>query len=248
MMLYKNIPNLATLLNLLTGCLSVVFAFNGDLHIAAYLIGIATIFDFLDGFLARLLKAYSEFGKQLDSLSDLISFGLAPSVIIYQLFIRSNQLPSLILFDINLIPLTAFLITLFSAMRLAKFNIDERQSDSFIGLPTPANAILIASFPLISMQYADNNEFIGIFFRETLSNYYFLFLFTIISSISLVIELKLFSLKFKTFGWKNNQLRYIFLGGSLLFLVLFNCAGIPLIILFFILLSLIVNYFVTTKR
>jgi len=243
-MLKKNLPNLITLLNLLMGCLAVVFVFKGELHIASYLIGLATVFDFLDGFFARIFKAYSEFGKQLDSLADMISFGFAPSVIMYVLI--KDAVPETFV-GVDVLPFFAFSVALFSALRLAKFNIDERQSDSFIGIPTPANAILIASFPLIMWHYPSANDGLGYIMSGVLKNSYFLLIFTAMSAISLISGLKLFSLKFRHFSWKGNSLRYIFLGVSLLMLALFNCAGIPMVIFFYILLSVFVNYFNNSK-
>ncbi|HQS50964.1 MAG TPA: CDP-diacylglycerol--serine O-phosphatidyltransferase, partial [Daejeonella sp.] len=146
----KHIPNSVTCLNLFSGCLGIVFAFQGNLIWASYAIVIAAVFDFFDGMLARLLKAYSDIGKELDSLADMVSFGVLPSVIIYQLFALSPQID----FGADWLSFSAFIIAVFSALRLAKFNIDTRQSENFIGLPTPANALLIASFPLI---IADSN-------------------------------------------------------------------------------------------
>jgi len=237
-MIKRNIPNIFTLANLLCGCLSIVYAFNDNLIVAAYFIGIASVFDFLDGFFARILKAYSDFGKQLDSLSDLVSFGLAPAVIMFQLMLHAIDTTNLVLFDVNILPFIAFFITLFSALRLAKFNIDIRQTENFIGLPTPANAILIASLPLIIMQCADTSNTACIYAVGILNNFYFLSLLTFLMSAMLVIEIDLFSLKFKHFKWQGNKSRYLFLLLSVVFLVLFCYLGIPLILFFYILLSL----------
>ena len=147
----KNIPNFITALNILCGSFSVVLAFEGYILWAAILIGIASIFDFMDGMAARMLNAYSELGKQLDSLADLISFGFAPSIILFVLMKKSLAIDSISFNQYSEIAFLAipFLIVVFSAIRLAKFNVDTRQTSSFIGLPTPANALLIASFPLI---------------------------------------------------------------------------------------------------
>ncbi len=169
----KQIPNLLTLSNLLCGCLAIKFAFEWDLIMAAYLVGLASIFDFLDGFAARLLKVSGEMGKQLDSLADLVSFGVVPGVVMFQMMrIVSLEIPYEFPGNTTIIELAhhssknismsnythplsylAFLICLFSAYRLAKFNIDTRQSDKFIGLPTPANAIFICSIGWIFSQY-----------------------------------------------------------------------------------------------
>ncbi len=153
MSMQKHIPNFFTLLNLLCGCCALLFSFD-NLVISSYFVGIAVVFDFLDGFAARLFNAKSDIGKDLDSLADVVSFGVVPGMILFKLietFFVTGEYRNDNLFYI---PFIAFLIPLFSALRLAKFNNDERQTDAFIGLPTPANAILIASFPLILNQHS----------------------------------------------------------------------------------------------
>lgn len=224
----KHVPNAITCLNLLSGCLGIVFAFRGELVIAGYAILIAAIFDFLDGMLSRLLKAYSEIGKQLDSLADMVSFGVLPSVIIYQLFLQSPQLGSLSTW----LNFSAFLIAIFSALRLAKFNIDVRQTENFIGLPTPANALLIASFPMI----IDQGNF---FLSSYILNPFFLFVFSLGMGILLVTEIPLISLKFKSIRLSDNLLRYILLFSSLILLLIFKFAAVPIIIFLYFLISLI---------
>ena len=196
---------------------------------ASFLIGAAAIFDFLDGFAARLLKVHSEIGKQLDSLADMVTFGVLPGMILFNLIqptLRANELPSQLAF-------ITFLIPVFSALRLAKFNIDTRQSDSFIGVPTPANSILIGSLPLI-LKYNPS-------FECLILNPYFLIITTIIMSYLLVAELPLFALKFKNFTWADNKIRYIFLVLSLILLFAFQFTGIPFTILLYIVLSVINN-------
>lgn len=207
-----------------SGCLGIVFAFQGELEWASYSILIAAIFDFLDGMLARLLKAYSEIGKDLDSLADMVSFGVLPSVIIYQLFVESSSTSQWLNFS-------AFLIAIFSALRLAKFNNDTRQSENFIGLPTPANALLIASFPFIAYQES--------FFSPYLQNPIFLVLFSLGIGILLVSEIQLMSLKFSSKGLKTNAYRYILVFSSLVLLVLFKFASVPLILILYFILSYI---------
>ena len=221
----KHIPNAITCLNLFSGCLGIVFAFQGELKLAAYSIVISAIFDFFDGMLARLLKAYSDIGKELDSLADMVSFGVLPSVIIYQLFLSSSSEGSWITYS-------AFLIAIFSALRLAKFNIDTRQNENFIGLPTPANAILIASIPFI----LDQETFIS---YDFILNPYFLCFFSLGMGLLLVSEVYLISLKFKSLGFKENQLRYILVFSSLILLLLFKFAAVPLIIFLYFLISFI---------
>lgn len=224
----KHIPNFVTCLNLFSGCLGIVFAFQGNLTWASYAIVIAAILDFFDGMLARLLKAYSEIGKELDSLADVISFGVLPSVIIYHLFALSPQ-PE---FDVTWLSLSAFVIAVFSALRLAKFNIDTRQSENFIGLPTPASALLIASFPLI---IAESNTY----FADFILNTWFLLIFSLTMSMLLVAEVPLISLKFKTLDLKKNMLRYILVITSVLLLLFFKFEAVPMIIMVYFMISLV---------
>ncbi len=224
----KHLPNTVTCLNLFSGCLGIVFAFQGNLQWAGYAIVIAAILDFFDGMLARMLKSYSAIGKELDSLADVVSFGVLPSVIIYQLFLLAPQIDSISVW----LNFSAFLIAIFSALRLAKFNIDERQSDQFIGLPTPANALLIASFPMI---ITENN----LFFVNYILNPYFLFIFSLGMGILLVAEIPLMSLKFKSLKLSENIPQYILIFSSLILLLFFKFAAVPLIITLYFLISFI---------
>ena len=224
----KHLPNAVTCLNLFSGCLGIVFAFQGNLQWAGYAIVIAAILDFFDGMLARMLKAYSAIGKELDSLADVFSLCVLPSVIIYQLFLLAPQIDSISVW----LNFSAFLIAIFSALRLAKFNIDERQSDQFIGLPTPANALLIASFPMI---IAENN----LFFVNYILNPYFLFIFSLGMGILLVAEIPLMSLKFKSLKLSENIPQYILIFSSLILLLFFKFAAVPLIITLYFLISFI---------
>lgn len=230
----KHIPNFITCLNLFSGCIAIVLAFNSELSSAAIFIAAALIFDFLDGFVARLLMVQSEIGKQLDSLADMVTFGVLPGVIMFHLinnaliFKYGNwNIPS------NLIYLkyVGFLITVFSGIRLAKFNIDTRQSESFIGLPTPANTIFIASFPLI-LATSNQKTIIHLILNPT-----FLVIISVIMSLLLVAELPLFALKFKNFSWADNKVRFVFLLISILFLLVFKLLALPLIIVLYVLLS-----------
>ena len=237
-MFKSQIPNIITLFNLISGSISIVFALEGNLSMAAWFIGIAAVFDFFDGFAARMLHVSSEIGKELDSLADVISFGLAPGMILYMLLLNTGLCPEIIIVGRNIVPFIAFLIPAFSAYRLAKFNLDKRQTESFIGLPTPANALMIASFPLILNQQTNLAGVSAVFFATTINNPWFLIIFILIFSYLLIAELPLMSLKFKTFKWNDNKVRYIFLIVSIvLFLLLFYTA-IPLIIVFYVLLSL----------
>ncbi len=246
MRIKNNIPNFITLLNLFCGCLAIVAAFKTDLIIASFLVFAGAIFDYLDGTAARLLKAKSEIGKELDSLADVVTFGVVPSIIAFQLLnIYSKDYPFFL--NNNYLLFVPFLIALFSAIRLAKFNIDDRQTISFLGLPTPANAIFWASFPIII--YFQNStsfeslDFFNVFLADVFKNPYFILSFSLIMSVLLVIELPLFSLKFIDFKWKNNKIRFVFLASCLLLLLLLSINALPLIIMIYIVFSIIHNYF-----
>ncbi len=255
------IPNLFTLGNLLCGCLAIVFAFDNDLVWSAYLVGIACVFDFLDGFLARLLKQHSEIGKQLDSLADMVTFGVVPGIVMFMMLrfafmmhdnSQTGFFDSRHGFAYYPFAFIAFLIPIFSALRLAKFNVDTRQSDSFIGVPTPANSILICSLPLIMKYYEEANipeirvKMIGFIdigepVLAILQNPWFLVSVTIMMSILLIVELPLFALKFKSFGWKGNETRYVFLALCVVLLATLKFIGIPLIIVLYVLMSVVNN-------
>ncbi len=224
----KHLPNFITTLNILSGVVAIYFATQGAIHIAAYLIIVAAVFDFFDGFVARILKVYSPIGKELDSLADLVSFGVAPTFIIFHwLNACFESLPPMLQTEtIALLPFVAFIVPIFSALRLAKFNTDEKQAFNFYGLPTPANALFLAFIP-----FAANT--IPIF-----SNFWAILSIVVVFSLLLVIKLWLFSLKFKNFQFKENLIRYIFLLISIAFLVLFQLGAFPLIILVYILISL----------
>ena len=222
----KHIPNTITCTHLFSGCMGIVFAFQLKLDYAAYAVFTAAFFDFLDGMAARLLKVHSEIGKQLDSLADMVSFGVLPAAIIFHLF----QLPDS--GSSRFWIYSAFFIAIFSALRLAKFNVDTRQSNSFIGLPTPASAMLSASFPLILMQQSD-------FFSGIILNKWFLIIYIIVNCWLLVAEIPLLSLKFKNLDFSENSFRYILLIFGSVCLLIFKFAAIPLIIFFYIILSLI---------
>ncbi len=219
----KHIPNFITCLNLLSGCIAIVFAFKGALQTSALFILLSALFDFMDGMMARLLKAYSPLGKELDSLADVISFGLVPGVIVYQILLQSGLNESL--------AFTAFIIPVFSALRLAKFNIDERQSDRFIGLPTPANALFFGSIPFI----LEGETYIS----RLLANPVILIILTVIMSILLIAELPLFSLKIKRLSWSEYRIQFIFLILSAICILIFKFVAVPAIILLYLILSLI---------
>lgn len=240
MSIKKHIPNTITCGNLLCGCFAIIQALQGNLTAVAFLVGLAAIFDFFDGFVARLLKVSSPIGKDLDSLADMVTFGVVPGFVMFHLIKTStvnvfdsnfgNQMPGVL----NYLKYTAFFIPLLSAVRLAKFNNDTRQSDSFIGVPTPANAILICSLAFI----LDKHEQF-----HFLANPFILALLSLILSLLLVAELPLFALKFKHFKWKGNEIRFIFLLTSLIIIISFQIVAIPFIIILYILFSVFYNKF-----
>jgi len=236
MSISKHIPNFITLMNLFSGSLSLYFVMEGNLSLAAYMVFLAAAFDFLDGLAARSLKAYSPLGAQLDSLADVVSFGVAPAFIIQELIKQSHGRMSIMAGETDILPFVAFILPLFAALRLAKFNIDTRQSDSFLGLPTPAAGMLIASLPLIREQLYESQSLTYMVFTNT-----YLYLGTVILlSALMVTELPLFALKFKSYKIRGNEIRYIFLISSLILLVFFQFLAIPFIVLIYLFLSLIV--------
>lgn len=228
------IPNLFTLSNLFCGVLGIYFSFHEALHWAAVMIFVGGFFDFFDGMIARLLGAHSELGKQLDSLADMVTFGVLPGIILFNLILSSK---GYYFTDFSEIPLgsfilacTGFLIPLFGSLRLAKFNIDENQSDEFLGIPTPAAAIFIAGLPIVMhWQYYLNsyiphnvNEFVSLseiyFWNNTdigimlfITNEWFMVFAGICLSLLMVIPLPILSFKFKNLEWKSNSWRYAFL-------------------------------------
>ncbi|TVQ88300.1 MAG: CDP-diacylglycerol--serine O-phosphatidyltransferase [Bacteroidetes bacterium] len=233
----QNIPNVITCLNILSGSIAVFFAFEGLFHLAAIFVGIAAMLDFLDGTVARLLNAYSEIGKELDSLADLISFGFAPSIVLLRLLQEAHGNIAVIVHHMDILPFVAFFVTLFSALRLAKFNLDQKQSESFIGLPTPANAIFIVSLPF-AVYYGNETYFLHPLFFALLNNKLALLILIAVLSYLLISSLPLFSLKLKSFKIKENLIRYIFLVFSILLILLFQWYAISIIIIFYVILSL----------
>ena len=225
----KHLPNILTCCNLFSGCIAAYFAFQGELSVASYFIFLCLLFDYLDGFIARLLNVSGELGKQLDSLADVISFGLVPGIMLQNILLHSDLL---INSNSTWVSFSAYLITIFSAVRLGKFNLDTRQTENFIGLPTPACAMLISSIPFILAKYDD-------VFHIYIFNPRFLLPFILFMCFLLVAELPLFSLKFKTYDLNKNLIRYIFLLSSIILFLSLNFSSIPIIIFIYILLSFI---------
>ncbi|PKH51660.1 phosphatidylserine synthase [Tenacibaculum sp. Bg11-29] len=238
----RHIPNLLTLGNLLCGTLAIISAIKGDFVGTAILVTIGIGFDFLDGFAARLLNVQGELGKQLDSLADMVTSGVVPGIVMLQLLINAIDLDASGYFGIDSygatgsnLPYIGLLLTLGACYRLANFNIDTRQSDSFIGLPTPAMTLFVISLPLIA-EFGSQ-----LFFVNLMCNEYFLIGITVLLTFLMNAEIPLFALKFKTFGFKENGLKYFFLLLSIILLVVFKFVAIPLIIFIYVMLSVINN-------
>lgn len=218
----KHLPNFLTCCNLVCGCLGLIFLWEDPQIETAYFVWAACLFDFFDGFAARILKVSSPIGKELDSMADMVSFGALPSLFMYKQF--DSQLEYL--------PYIALLIAVCSALRLAIFNLDETQSDSFKGVPTPANALFITALPFLNYPFFD-----FLFTTPALT------IITIVFSLLLVSRFELFALKFKNFTWRDNKVRFTFLFLSVLLLVAMQFAAIPLIILLYVIGSLGVRMF-----
>ena len=244
----RQIPNILTLLNLFSGTIAVFFAVKEQLVLAAVFVFLGIFFDFFDGFAARLLNVQGELGKQLDSLADVVTSGVVPGIVMFQLISKSVYNKNWVAVDFNevisigdffnstfLISLIGFLIPLAAAFRLAKFNIDERQTSSFIGLPTPAAALVVLSLPLI-LEYGTNEITTTI-----ILNLWFLIVLTLVICYIMNAEITLFSLKFKDYSWKNNKVKFIFIVLTAVLCVLFQFTAIPMVILLYVLASSIEN-------
>lgn len=219
----KHIPNTITCCNLISGCIATYWAFQGDYRLALLFIVIGAVFDFFDGMTARLLHVSSPIGKELDSLADDITFGFAPSAIVFSFLspLTSHLSP--------LIPYLAFVMAAFSALRLAKFNLDERQALGFIGLPTPANALFWGSLIVGAGQYIAPLPYTP----------YLILIGTFVSCFLLISEIPMFALKFKSWGWKGNEVKYIFLLTCIPLLLFFRISGLSVIIAWYVVLSIL---------
>lgn len=247
MSIKNQIPNLVTLLNLFSGCVAAILVIQGHFVWGAYMVFLGILFDFLDGFLARLLNAQSGLGLQLDSLADVVTSGVVPGLVLYKLLALSLNVPDELIDQghwsmgaventgsfLQFVPLLGLLVPMASAYRLAKFNLDDEQQTYFKGLPTPANTIFILSLPLI-LEY-QNNDLIN----AQILNPITLIVITLVSCVLLNANIKLFALKFKSVAFAPNASRYSFLILSLLLLIIFHFAAIPLIIVLYILMSVI---------
>lgn len=258
-----NIANIFTAGNLISGIISIILALQGYIDVASYVIIIGAIFDFLDGFIARILRTSGDLGKQLDSLADIVTFGVAPGILMMVVLATvlssasisldfpeyvqagySEWMDSLLKKQSygshsysKFIPFVALLIPFFSLFRLAKFNLDTRQSESFIGVPVPANTFFFLTFPLVlKSEYKDLSSFTELIFHPL-----FVVILIIIMSLLLISEIPLFSLKFKSFGIRENLIRYTFLLISLILIIAFQVWAIALIVFLYLILSVIQN-------
>jgi CDP-diacylglycerol--serine O-phosphatidyltransferase len=222
-MFKKHIPNSITCLNLISGCIATYWAFQGDAQLALLFIVIGAVFDFFDGMVARLLHVSSPIGKELDSLADDITFGFAPSAIVFNFLVPLTTHLS------PIIPYLAFIMAAFSALRLAKFNLDERQALGFIGLPTPANALFWGSLLVGMGEEIATLPYAG----------YLILAGVLISSYLLVSEIPMFALKFKSWGWQGNEVKYIFLLTCIPLLLLLEVSGLAAIIAWYVILSVV---------
>ena len=220
----KHIPNILTISNLICGCIALYFTFKGELVYTAYLIGLAAIFDFMDGAAARFLNVSNPIGKELDSLADMISFGLVPGAVVFHLLEES---------PLSQYSFMALIIPIFSAYRLAKFNVDENQNENFIGLPTPANCLVFISIPLITTFNSDST--IAYLFEKP----EILLIITILMSMALVSKINMFSLKFKNLKFQDNKIRFFIITMSIMLLTWLKFIAIPIIILLYIMMSIV---------
>lgn len=227
-MIKKQIPNMITGFNLVSGCISIVLSFSHQYEWAIIAIFMAAVFDFFDGFAARLLKVSSPIGVEMDSLADVVSFGVSPAMILFCYMIEMGVQQGASGWQ-SYLPYFVFIVPMFSAFRLAKFNLDTRQTESFLGLPTPANAMLLSTLVVLPESWG------------FIHNSYTLLIIAIITSLLLVSEIPLFSLKIKNLSWKDNKIKFIFLAGALVIMGFLTMISIPFVILWYIILSVINN-------
>lgn len=230
MAIKKHIPNTITCCNLVSGCVAIAYAFSGNVELSFTWIIIGAVFDFFDGMSARLLNVSSPIGKELDSLADVVTFGVAPSTILFsELSVMSY--PAILEPLRSILPFTAYIMAAFSALRLAKFNLDERQALGFIGLPTPANALFWGSLIIGAGKWLEATPFMIFFLLGGI----------LISSWLMVSEIPMFALKFKEWGWKGNQVKYIFLLTCIPLLAIFGLTGLAIIIAWYVIISYIIK-------
>jgi CDP-diacylglycerol--serine O-phosphatidyltransferase len=237
MKIKAQIPNLFTMLNLFSGCMALVMVSNAAYENAFFFVCLGIFFDFFDGFFARKFNVAGPLGVQLDSLADMVTSGVVPGYVMYKLMLIND-----VFGPDSYLPYLGFIITLGACYRLAKFNIDTRQSDSFIGLPTPANALFFTSLPILPLVLHDN---FGIEFSFNIAT---LLILTVISAYVMNAEIPLFSLKIKNFSVAKYKLQIFFLAVSVLMLLFLNIVAVPLIIILYVLLSVVDNYLHITHK
>ena len=230
MAIKKHIPNTITCCNLISGCVAIAYAFSGNIELSFTWIIIGAVFDFFDGMSARLLNVSSPIGKELDSLADVVTFGVAPSTILFS-ELSVMRYPAILEPLRPRLPFTAYIMAAFSALRLAKFNLDERQALGFIGLPTPANALFWGSLIIGAGKWLEATPFMVFFLLGGI----------LISSWLMVSEIPMFALKFKEWGWKGNQVKYIFLLTCIPLLAIFGLTGLAIIIAWYVIISYIIK-------
>lgn len=226
----RNIPNTITCCNLISGCVATVFAFGYNQEMALLFIVIGAVFDFFDGMSARLLHVSSPIGKELDSLADDITFGLAPAAMVYST-LCTMEYPQMLEAYRLFIPYFAFIMAAFAALRLAKFNLDERQATSFIGLPTPANALFWGSLIVGAPGFFENSSYMPVVVLAMV----------LLSSYAMVAEIPMFAMKFKTWGWKGNEVKYVFIFTCIPLLFIFRISAFAVIIAWYVILSVVTN-------
>jgi CDP-diacylglycerol--serine O-phosphatidyltransferase len=237
MKIKAQIPNLFTMLNLFSGCVALVMVADSKFDLAFLFVSLGIFFDFFDGFFARKFNVAGPLGVQLDSLADMVTSGVVPGYVMYKLMLHNDVFGTE-----SYLPYLGFIITLGACYRLANFNIDTRQSDSFIGLPTPANALFFASLPMIPHILSDN---FGLFFSFNFSE---LLLLTLLSAYIMNAEIPLFSLKIKNFSVAKYKLQIVFVVLSVVLLVFLQILAVPVIIVTYVLLSVMDNVFKITAK
>lgn len=263
-----SLPNLLSLGNLLCGCIAILNVIDGNIGVAVYLVMLACVFDFLDGFAARGLKQGSPMGKELDSLADMVTFGVVPGMVMFQMirFADDSAKWGHAGGWMDYLPYIGFIIPLFSALRLAKFNVDTRQSESFLGLPTLANALLICGLPVLfrlneSTAYVYDGytyllqDYVPVAmeklsqFQQHIYDFWrspvVLVSISVIMSVLLIVPIPMFSFKIKSVKWKGNEIRYIFIAIAIVFFVALKLAALPMVVLAYIVLSVV---YALTKR
>lgn len=227
----KHIPNMLTCCNLISGCIATVYALVGDFRAALAFIIVGAVFDFFDGMSARLLNVPSPIGKELDSLADDITFGVAPATMVFcQLGIMDY--PEWMNWSKEILPYAAFIMAAFSALRLAKFNLDTRQATSFIGLPTPANALFWGSLLVGAGHIIESSPYM----------LFVVLALVALCSYAMVAEIPMFALKFKHWGWKGNEVKYVFVGSCIPLIIIFGISAFAVIITWYVVLSVYVNH------